>query len=80
MVLGPDLPTMQTVLEQEDLGRVAASMAPADIAAAVRDILDRPPAAMAAWRARIRATARERYAWPIAAAAYEDLVRRLRPG
>jgi glycosyltransferase involved in cell wall biosynthesis len=80
MVLGPDLPTMRTVLEQEDLGRVAASMDPADIAAAVRDILDRPPAAMAAWRARIRATARERYAWPIAAAAYEDLVRRLRPG
>jgi hypothetical protein len=46
----------------------------------VRDILDRSAEDMAAWRARIRTTARERYAWPIAAAAYQDLVRRLRPG
>jgi glycosyltransferase involved in cell wall biosynthesis len=80
VVLGPDLPTMEAVLTKEDLGRVAASMEPADIAAAVRDILDRTSEDMAAWRARIRATARERYAWPIAAAAYQDLVRRLRPG
>ena len=36
MVLGPDLPTMEAVLRQEDLGRVAASMEPADIAAAIR--------------------------------------------
>ena len=43
MVLGPDLPTMEAVLVKEDLGRVAASMDPADIAAAVRDILDRSP-------------------------------------
>jgi glycosyltransferase involved in cell wall biosynthesis len=80
MVLGPELSTMEAVLVKEDLGRVAASMDPADIAAAVRDILDRSPEDMGAWRARIRATARERYAWPIAAAAYQDLVRRLRPG
>jgi glycosyltransferase involved in cell wall biosynthesis len=80
MVLGPELSTMEAVLVKEDLGRVAASMDPADIAAAVRDILDRSAEDMAAWRARIRATARERYAWPIAAAAYQDLVRRLRPG
>jgi glycosyltransferase involved in cell wall biosynthesis len=79
MVLGPDLPTMEAVLTKEDLGRVAVSMEPADITAAVRDILDRSPEDMAAWRARIRATARERYAWPIAAAAYQELVRRLRP-
>ncbi len=80
MVLGPDLPTMEAVLTREDLGRVAASMDPADIAAAVRDILDRPPEDLAAWRARIRATARERYSWPIAAAAYQGLIRTLRPG
>jgi glycosyltransferase involved in cell wall biosynthesis len=77
MVLGPDLPTMEEVLRREDLGRVAASMDPADIAAAVRSILELPAAELAAWRERIRTTARERYSWPIAAAAYRDLVRSL---
>ncbi len=77
MVLGPDLPTMEAVLRKEDLGRVAASMDPADIAAAIRAILELPPAEREAWRARIAATARERYSWPIAAAAYRDLVRSL---
>jgi glycosyltransferase involved in cell wall biosynthesis len=74
MVLGPDLPTMEAVLRREDLGRVAASMDPADIAAAVRSILALSPAERAAWRARIARTARERYSWPIAAAAYRALV------
>ena len=77
IVLGPDLPTMEAVLRREDLGRVAASTAPADIAAAVRDILDLPPAEQAAWRERIARTARERYSWPIAAAAYQGLVAEL---
>jgi glycosyltransferase involved in cell wall biosynthesis len=80
MVLGPDLPTMEAVLRQEDLGRVAASMDPADIAAAIREILELPPAEREAWRARIAATARTRYSWPIAAAAYRDLVRSLGAG
>ena len=79
MVLGPDLPTMEAVLRQEDLGRVAASMEPADIAAAVRAILELPEAEREAWRERIRTTARERYSWPIAAAAYRGLVRSLGP-
>ena len=74
MVLGPDLPTMEAVLHREDLGRVAASMDPADIAAAVRAILDIPPPEREAWRERIATTARERYSWPIAAAAYRGLV------
>ena len=77
MVLGPDLPTMEELLRREDLGRVAASMEPADIAAAVRDILDLPPGERAAWRERIARTARERYSWPIAAAAYQGLVAEL---
>ena len=74
MVLGPDLPTMEDLLRREDLGRVAASMAPADIAAAIRSILDLPAAERAAWRDRIRTTARDRYSWPIAAAAYRELL------
>jgi len=75
IVLGPDLPGMETVLRQEDLGRVAASMQPADIAAAIRSILELPVAERDTWRRRIQATARERYSWPIAAAAYRELVR-----
>ena len=55
MVLGPDLPTMEAVLRQEDLGRVAASMEPADIAAAIRAILELPPTERDAWRERIAA-------------------------
>jgi glycosyltransferase involved in cell wall biosynthesis len=80
MVLGPDLPGMEAILRKEDLGRVAASMDPRDIAAAVRDILDRPAEERWAWRERIRSVASERYSWPIAAAAYQELVRDLRPG
>jgi glycosyltransferase involved in cell wall biosynthesis len=54
-------------------------MAPADIAAAIRSILDLPPADRAAWRDRIRTTARDRYSWPIAAAAYRQLLESVRP-
>jgi glycosyltransferase involved in cell wall biosynthesis len=74
IVLGPRLPTMETLLHREDLGRVAASMEPADIASAIREILDLPASERAAWRERIAATARARYSWPLAAAAYLDLV------
>jgi hypothetical protein len=65
---------MEALLRREDLGRVAASMDPPDIAAAIREILDLPAAERAAWRERIATTARERYGWPIAAAAYRGLV------
>jgi glycosyltransferase involved in cell wall biosynthesis len=76
-VLGPDLPTMEALLREEDLGRVTASMAPADIAAAIGSILELPAEDRAAWRDRIRSTARERYSWPIAAEAYARLIRSL---
>jgi glycosyltransferase involved in cell wall biosynthesis len=79
MVLGPKLPTMEALLRREDLGRVAASMDPSDIAAAIREILDLPEAERAAWRERIATTARERYGWPTAAAAYRTLVLSLLP-
>jgi len=77
IVLGPDLPGMETVLRQEDLGRVATSMQPADIATAIRSILELPAEERDAWRRRIQATARERYSWPIAAEWYARLVRGL---
>lgn len=75
IVLGPDLPGMETVLRHEDLGRVAASMQPADIAEAIRSILELPAGEREAWRRRIQATARERYSWPTAASAYRELLR-----
>jgi glycosyltransferase involved in cell wall biosynthesis len=80
IVLGPDLPTMESVLRSEDLGRVAASMAPTDIAAAIRSILAVSPAERAASRERVQALARERYSWSIAASAYRGLVQSLELG
>jgi glycosyltransferase involved in cell wall biosynthesis len=74
IVLGPDLPTMSGILATEDLGRVASSMAPADIASAIRSILDLPAADRIAWRSRIAATARRDYSWPRAAEPYRALV------
>jgi glycosyltransferase involved in cell wall biosynthesis len=79
IVLGPNLPTMASILERERLGEVARSMAPADIAAAILAILDRPPEERAASRRRIQAVARERYSWPIAAEAYASLIASLGP-
>ncbi len=79
MVLGPDLPTMADLLEREDLGRIAASMDPRDIAAAMTAILDLPAAELAAWRERIRAAAHARYSWPIAAEGYRELIRSIDP-
>lgn len=74
IVLGPDLPTMARILEREQAGREVASMAPADIAAAIRSILELPVAERGAWRDRLAAVARERYSWPIAAKAYESVL------
>jgi glycosyltransferase involved in cell wall biosynthesis len=78
IVLGPDLPTMAGILEREDLGRVAASMAPADIGRAITAILDLPADDRHAWRSRIAETARQRYSWPRAAASYREVVAGLR--
>jgi glycosyltransferase involved in cell wall biosynthesis len=77
IVLCPDMPTMAAILEREQLGEIAASTAPADIALAIRAILDRPAEERAAWRRRVQSVARERYSWPIAAEAYARLVRTL---
>ena len=77
MVLGPDLPTMAEILEREDAGRIAASMEPEAIADAIRSILDVPIDERRSWRVRLAAVARERYSWPIAAEAYESVLRSL---
>ena len=78
IVLGPDLPTMAGILEREEAGRVAASMAPDGDRR--RDPLDPRPAARRAARrgaTGLPAVGRERYSWPIAAEAYESVLRSL---
>ena len=75
VVLGPGLPTMEGLLRADGLGEVAASMDPADVAAAVNRVLAAGPAL----RGRVRAAA-PRYAWPAAAAEYRALVRGLGAG
>jgi glycosyltransferase involved in cell wall biosynthesis len=80
IVLGPDLPTMASILKRDGLGEIARSTAPAGIAAAIRAILDRPAEERAEWRRRVQALARERYGWPIAAEAYAGVVRSIAPG
>jgi glycosyltransferase involved in cell wall biosynthesis len=75
VVVGPDLPVMGTLVTTFDLGVVAASGSPADLAAAIRSVVDRPAADRAAWRAAILATAAERFSWSAAAAAYRAAVR-----
>lgn len=77
MVLGPDLPTMAEILEREDAGRIAASMEPEAIADAIRSILELPVDERRSWRARLASAARARYSWPIAALAYETVLRRV---
>lgn len=73
-VVGPDLTVMADLVREHDLGVVAVSLRPADLAAAVRQVLDVPPAVAVARRERIAAVARERFAWPVAAARYRSLV------
>jgi glycosyltransferase involved in cell wall biosynthesis len=77
IVLGPGLPTMADLLRRDDLGRVAASMAPHDIATAIREILEVPATERTAWRRRIAETGRARYSWPHAAAVYLKLIAEL---
>lgn len=77
VVVGPDLPVMDDIVIRDDVGTVAASLEPADLAAAIRRVIDRPADDRARWRERIRTTARERYDWTAAAGTYADLIRRL---
>jgi glycosyltransferase involved in cell wall biosynthesis len=71
------LDTMAGILAEYDLGAVAASEAPADLAAALVEVLDRVDREGPAWRRRIAAIGRERFAWPPIATAYRSLVRSL---
>ena len=74
VVLGTDLPVMAGLVRAFDLGTIAGSRRPADLAAAIRKVLDVEPAVADARRQRIAAVSRDRFAWPVAAARYTALV------
>ncbi|MDP9483070.1 MAG: glycosyltransferase [Chloroflexota bacterium] len=75
VVVGPGLPLMNELVARYELGAVARSLEPGDLAAAIRSVIDRPPAERASWRSTIRATAQEHFSWTVAAGAYRELVR-----
>jgi glycosyltransferase involved in cell wall biosynthesis len=77
VVIGPGLELMERLVREHDLGAVAASLSPDDLAVALRDVLDVTPEAAGARRGRIAALAAERFSWGTAAAAYLALVARL---
>ena len=73
------LDTMADIITTYDLGAIAASPAPADLAAAISAVLERVDREGGAWRRRIAAVGRERFSWPPVATAYRSLVRSLAP-
>jgi glycosyltransferase involved in cell wall biosynthesis len=79
LVVPASISFMAELIRTEDLGVVVPSASPTDLAAGIRDVLDRM-AADPGWRDRIRTIAVDRYTWPIAERPYLDLVRRLRSG
>jgi glycosyltransferase involved in cell wall biosynthesis len=73
------LDTMARIISEYDLGAVAASPTPADLAAAISAVLERVDREGGAWRRQIAAVGRERFSWPPVATAYRSLVRSLVP-
>jgi glycogen synthase len=68
---------MEELVRTHDLGAIAASPAPSDLAAAIENVLARLDDEGSAWRARIVETSRTLFSWPATASSYRGLVRRL---
>ena len=64
---------MAGIVRERDLGIVAASAGPGDLAEAISACFARL-ASDPGWRARIRATGVRHYSWPVAAGAYRAVV------
>jgi glycosyltransferase involved in cell wall biosynthesis len=75
VVVSRHLEVMAAVVREHDLGVVAASSEPGDLARALSSVLDVPGAERRARRDRIMATAQRHYSWATAEAVYRDLVR-----
>jgi glycosyltransferase involved in cell wall biosynthesis len=72
--------TMERLVRDLDLGAVAASVAPADLAAAIRSVLERLEGEGEAWRRRISEAPLREGGWPAAATTYRALARDLTGG
>jgi glycosyltransferase involved in cell wall biosynthesis len=77
VVVGPGLEVMGDLVAHHDLGAIAASLAPGDLAAALEAVLAGTPEEHATRRARIAAIARREFSWDAAAEAYAAVVRGL---
>jgi glycosyltransferase involved in cell wall biosynthesis len=80
VVVGPGLPVMAEVVGRHEVGVVAASLSPADLAAAIRSVLDVEPDVARERRRRIAALAGREFSWPVAAERYRAVVMSLRDG
>ncbi len=77
VVVGKDLEVMRSIVEADRLGAIADPADPADIARALRSVLDLPPDELAALRARCLRVTSERFNWETAVEPYLALVRTL---
>jgi glycosyltransferase involved in cell wall biosynthesis len=77
VVVGRDLEVMRAIVEADRLGAIGDPADPADLARALREILDQPEAELAALRERCLAVTRERYNWERAVEPYLALVKGL---
>jgi glycosyltransferase involved in cell wall biosynthesis len=77
VVVVAGLTSMEELVREADLGVVAASPEPTDLAAAIRSVLDRLERDGPAWRSRIAAFAAARGGWPASATSYRALIREL---
>ena len=78
VVVGRDLEVMRAIVEADRLGSIADPADPADLARGLAEVLDQPPAELAAMRQRALEATLERYNWETAVVGYlaltEDLV------
>lgn len=80
VVVGRDLDVMRAIVERDRLGAIADPSDPADLARGLGEVLDQPPADLAAMRDRALTVTRERYNWETAVVDYLALANRLVPG
>ncbi len=78
-VVGRDLAVMREIVETHDLGAVADPADPADLARALREVLDAPPEARASRRTRAFALHRDVYRWDVQVRPLLALAARLVP-
>ena len=80
LVVGRELAVMREIVERHDLGAVADPADPEDLSRALREVLDAPPEAREARRARALALHRDTYRWDVQVRPLLALAARLVPG